>query len=393
MSNSRTALGEILSPAGEAVDVSTLTTVPYAGVHWYAEGVYHRDDVPAEKVRAKKLRRISRGQVVYNRMWATKAAFGVVDQSADGCLVTNDFPVFVTDGTRLMPEFLRLVFASPGFQSEAAARATGTTERRRLKERDFLLIKIPLPAPEEQRRIVDLISSIDQSILSGERHESMLSSARGYLLNRLLEPQKGWAETTLGDVAEITIGRTPPRKDPRYWTVDLERPFCTIAELEPLTIPKREGVTALAEEEGKAKRFPKGSLLMSFKLTIGRVGFAGVDLFPNEAIARLKPRSEDTDDRFLALALEAQNLEEYAGKAVKGNTLTREAIEAIPLTLPPLLEQRRIVDLISSIDLTLDRVRNHVTAMKALRSQTLGDLLSGQHEIPDSYDRFLEEAS
>ncbi len=113
-----------------------------------------------------------------------------------------------------------------------------------------------------------------------------------------------WAKKTLGEVAEITIGKTPPRKDPRYWTSDLERPFCTIADMDGRLIdPKREGVTALAESEGKAKRFPAGALLMSFKLTIGRIGFAAQDIFPNEAIAWLCTKSPNLDERFLALWL------------------------------------------------------------------------------------------
>ena len=82
----------------------------------------------------------------------------------------------------------------------------------------------------------------------------------------------GWEATTLGEVADLIVGRTPPRKDERYWTVDLERPFCTIADMGAIDVlPEREGVTEAAEIEGKAKRVPAGSLLMSFKLTIGRV--------------------------------------------------------------------------------------------------------------------------
>src|SRR5450759_3559825 len=110
----------------------------------------------------------------------------------------------------------------------------------------------------------------------------------------------GWVDAVLGDVADITIGRTPPRDDPRYWTTDLTRPFCTIADMDAgVIVPRREGVTAAAETDGRAKRMSAGSLLLSFKLTIGRVGIAGVDLFPNEAIARIEPRTASLNKRFL----------------------------------------------------------------------------------------------
>ena len=97
----------------------------------------------------------------------------------------------------------------------------------------------------------------------------------------------------LGDIVELNIGRTPPRGEDRYWTTNVERPFCTISDMTaPRIYPAREGVTELAEREGKARRVPAGALLMSFKLTIGRTAVAGRDLFPNEAIVWIRPRED-----------------------------------------------------------------------------------------------------
>lgn len=161
----------------------------------------------------------------------------------------------------------------------------------------------------------------------------------------------GWYETTLGEIAEIKIGRTPPRKEARYWTNRLDRPFCTIADMEGRAVnPRREGVTEAAEAEGKAKRFPAGALLMSFKLSIGRIGFAARDVFPNEAIAWLRPTIADLDARYLALWLEGQDLTPGAGRAVKGNTLNRESLRAIAVCHPAPPEQRRIIDAMDALD-------------------------------------------
>lgn len=163
--------------------------------------------------------------------------------------------------------------------------------------------------------------------------------------------REGRVQATLGDVAHITIGRTPPRDDPRYWTDHLERPFCTIADMDgPRVRPQTEGVSALAELEGKAKRVPAGALLMSFKLTIGRVGFADVDVFPNEAIAWIEPTTRDLDRRYLALWLQHGDLTQDAGRAVKGHTLNSASLRAITVEVPPLAEQCRIVDLVWSAD-------------------------------------------
>lgn len=172
-----------------------------------------------------------------------------------------------------------------------------------------------------------------------------------------------WRESTLGEVAQISIGKTPLRNDPRYWTSDLANPFCTIADMTTRYVePTREGVTGLALAEGKAKRFPAGSLMMSFKLSIGRVGFAARDIFPNEAIALFEPDEQILIKEFLALALEGQDLSKGSGRAVMGSTLNRKSLRAIPVPLPPLNEQRRIVDVVAAVDAQIEALASEAEA-------------------------------
>lgn len=184
----------------------------------------------------------------------------------------------------------------------------------------------------------------------------------------------GWRETTLGEVATRTIGRTPPRNDPSMWATSTERPFVTIADLGlNRTVTAREGVSELAEASGHAKRFPAGSLLLSFKLSIGRVGVADRDVFTNEAIARLAPVDGVLRD-FLAIALENVNWDELGGRAVKGKTMNKSSLDLVPIALPPLDEQRRIVDLIASVDEAVDAAE-----AEAARTRSLEASITAEH--------------
>jgi len=258
-------------------------------------------------------------------------------------------------------------------------------------------LEIPLPPLDEQRRIVDLIGSVDTTIDAAERTRDATRALRTALLEDLLSEERGreqgWRETTLGEVTDISIGRTPPRSEKQYWSTSLDRPFCTIADMQgKWVIPCNEGVSELAEKTGKARRVPRGSLLFSFKLTIGRVGIAAVDLFPNEAIAVLEPTGTVLRD-YLALALEQSGAEERGSRAVKGVTLNREALKGLPILLPPLDEQRRIVEVVSSVDERLEAEEAELVALRHLRASLLEDLLSGDHEIPEDYDRLLEKAT
>ncbi len=185
-----------------------------------------------------------------------------------------------------------------------------------------------------------------------------------------------WTKSTLGEVATISIGRTPPRADARYWTADQTHPFCTIADMKHRIVkPVGEGVTDLAISEGKAKMFPAGSLMMSFKLSIGRIGFAAQDLFPNEAIARLQTDSAVLSETYLALVLESQDLSEGAGRAVKGKTLNRESLRAIPVSYPSLPMQVRAEHVVNAVDRVVDALDAEFMAaslvLDALRDQLM----------------------
>lgn len=338
------------------------------------------------------------GSYVYSKSYSRGAPVGAVVRNKLDVpgVVSPIYIVFRVTSEALVDGFLDLAVKSTvyaqalGSMMKEGGRAHGGIN---ISLKDYFSTPVPLPPIQEQRRIVDLISSIDQAVERGGRLEQQLDAVRGQLLADVLSPREGWQETTVGEIASITIGRTPPRNDSRYWTTSLERPFCTIADLTSHTVPTREGVTDLAEKEGKARRAPQGSLLFSFKLTIGRVGFAGVDLFPNEAIAIINPLADEIDKRYLGLALEMQDWATAGARAVKGNTLNRQSLEAIPIPLPPLSEQRRIAELISSVDKAADQVEKFVSVATSLRSQLLADLLSGSHRIPDSYDHLLEDAS
>ena len=72
--------------------------------------------------------------------------------------------------------------------------------------------------------------------------------------------------------------------------------------------------------------------------------------------------------------------------------ITKGEIEARAIALPPLAEQKRIVEIVSSMDDVIQTTERAVLDAKNLRSGLLSDLLSGEHEIPASYDSFLGAA-
>ena len=182
--------------------------------------------------------------------------------------------------------------------------------------------------------------------------------------------KEGWEYKTFKDQFSINMGKTPPRGDSSSWdkSKNTTNKWVSIADISlnegKIIFDTKEYISDKAAE--KIKKVKAGSLLMSFKLTIGKMAFAGDDLFTNEAIIAI-PQNEDYDLHFLyyyLLQYDWRTLTE-GNEKVKGATLNKQSIGKIQLPIISMDEQRRIVSYLDSSFKLIDEIKN-----KALKSLT-----------------------
>lgn len=94
------------------------------------------------------------GQFIVSKIDARNGAFGVIPDDLEGAIVTNDFPVFDVDSSKIRPQFLVLISTTPQFVEFARKCSSGTTNRKRIDIDAFLQQIIPLPSLEEQEKIL-----------------------------------------------------------------------------------------------------------------------------------------------------------------------------------------------------------------------------------------------
>lgn len=152
----------------------------------------------------------------------------------------------------------------------------------------------------------------------------------------------------------MKIGKTPPRGDIDYWSNAIF-PWVSISDMtEYGTISNTKEKISLnaANRVFKSNFSSKGSLLMSFKLTVGRTSILGIDAFHNEAIITILPFVDRTnisrDYLFHTLPILAKI--GNSKDAIKGKTLNSKSLFNLLIPLPPLCEQKRIVEEIKSIN-------------------------------------------
>ncbi len=187
-----------------------------------------------------------------------------------------------------------------------------------------------------------------------------------------------WHQRILRDLCEIQIGGTPSRNVPRFWAEAGDGyPWVAIADLGPKWVYQTaEHITAAGVANSNVKLIPKGTVLMSFKLTLGRVGIAGTDLYTNEAIAAFFPSVADLYERWLYHALPGIAKGGTAEQAIKGQTLNKDKLQRLLLRLPPLPEQRRIAEMLDTVDAAIQQTEALIAKLTLMKAGLLHDLLT-----------------
>lgn len=120
---------------------------------------------------------------------------------------------------------------------------------------------------------------------------------------------------------------------------------------------------------------PKNTLLMSFKLTIGKLGILKKDMYTNEAIANFQWKNDKICTEFMYYYLSTLNIKKYGSQAAKGITLNNDTLNSIPVFLPSHNEQIKISKFLSLIDEKIDllekKYRNQIKFSKELRNKFL----------------------
>lgn len=171
-----------------------------------------------------------------------------------------------------------------------------------------------------------------------------------------------WGLCTLGDVAEIRGGGTPSTQERSYWGGD-------IVWLTPTEVVKAVGCRIRSSERtitdsglanSSAKLLPAGTVLLTTRASVGFAAIAAVPVTTNQGFQSLIP-GDTVLPEYLMYWIQS-NRDEFTSRA-GGSTfpeISKTKVAKIPILVPPLSVQRRIVDLMAHLD-------NHLANLKAER--------------------------
>lgn len=256
--------------------------------------------------------------------------------------------------------------------------------------KDFQIVA---PSLTTQRKIAAVLGALDDKIELNRKMNANLEAMAQALFKSWFvdfEPfggkmPEGWKTSRSGDFFDITIGKTPPRKEPE-WFAELHGEnsvWASIANMGDCGMflsDSSEYLTPAAVEKFNLVKVPKDTVLLSFKLTVGRVAIAGCELTTNEAIAHFKTEDKRLRE-YTYLYLKAFKYAELGSTSSIATAVNSKMIRDMPFVMP---DEETLAKFQSIVRPLFDKVgvsQDQSRTLAQLRDALLPKLMSGELDV------------
>lgn len=195
---------------------------------------------------------------------------------------------------------------------------------------------------------------------------------------------EGWEKAELGKIAKITSGGTPSRGKPEYWSGGI--PWVSTGEIKNKRIfSSSETISEEGLANSAAKLFPKNTILVALYgqgKTRGEVAMLKVQASTNQACGALLPSTAyDSEFLFQLLDSKYKTLRNLSNEGAQKN-LSGALLKSFHILLPPLAEQKKIAEILSTWDRAIEVAESQLENTKAQKKALMQQLLTGKRRLP-----------
>jgi type I restriction enzyme S subunit len=277
---------------------------------------------------------------------------------------------------------------------EFESRSAGSTFKE-ISKSNVKSIKLQLPPLSEQKRIVDLISSVDSYIEALQRQLESAKKSRNAVLHEILQAGgDDWVEGKVGDISVLRYGYTESANwdpiGPKFLRItDIQDgqvnwdlvPYCKISDADLGLQQLKDGDLVFARTGATTGK--------SFLVT------NPPDSVSASYLIRLRPDQSKVNPYYLSIFFQSENYWQQVMAGTSGSAqggVNASKLSHLKIQIPPLSRQKMISDLIEEMDIHASKIRDSLNRSQDLRNSMLSDLLSGEHQIPASYDKVIGAA-
>ena len=314
--------------------------------------------------------------------------------SAHRGVVSSTMAVVTTQTSKILREFLTLFISSKAEYIKETCRGTTVPH---VSPDAIANMDLKIPPLSEQKRIVDLISSVDSYIEALEQQIGSVRSASDAHLEKIVSAfSDDWREVTLGEVLEISRGGSPrpiqeyltDSEDGINWVKIADATRSEKYIYSTLQKIKREGIS-------RSREVFAGDFILSNSMSFGRPYIMRTDGCIHDGWLLLSKVSSNFDEDFLYNLLNSDYVQRQfeslaAGSGVRN--LNIEVVKKVKVKIPTIHVQTELASVINEFDNFIIKLTKQLHSGLNLRNALLSDLLSGEHQIPESYDKVMGAA-
>lgn len=302
------------------------------------------------------------------------------------------------DKEKVYPDFLAYYILAPEQQYELLGTANGAT----VAHVNIPVIKalpVELPAMEQQKKAAGILKAYDDLIENNQRQIKLLEEAAQRLYKEwfvdLHFPGNenteivdgvpvGWETGRADSFYDITIGKTPPRAEKQWFVNGTEgvawASISDMGDAGTFIFQTSEGLTIDAVEKHNMKVVPVGTILLSFKLTLGRVSIVTKPMCTNEAIAHF--RIERPEDREYTYSyLKNFEYDTLGNTSSISKAVNSKIIKAMPFIMPDELTKQEYSKRVAPILDDIFIKQKQIISLTEARDRLLPKLMSGEIEL------------
>lgn len=302
--------------------------------------------------------------------------------------------------------FMNFVFNSNYGLRQLRSYATGTTSVGAIYTKDLFKLKILLPSIQEQKKISNILNTIDeklevihQQILKTEELKKGLTQrlfTKGIGHTEFKDTQlgkvpKSWEAKRIGEIAKTFAGGTPKRNKPEYFSGGTI-PWVKSGEVSSRFIDStEEAVTETALKESSARQIPEDSLLIAmYGATAGQVGILKIPACSNQAVLAVVPSQNKFSIPFLYYYLSEATPDLL--RMVQGSgqpNLSKRIVDSLLVPLPSKTEQMEIAQILDCISDKCGILSQKKKEYQQLKKVLMQQLLTGAIRVKTPIEGFL----
>lgn len=243
-------------------------------------------------------------------------------------------------------------------------------------------LEIEVPSIDNQKKIIKILNDIDQKIELNNEINNNLSEQIKYIYNDIFTDYEDYKR--LDEISNVTIGKTPPRSEQECFTTNKnDVKWVSISDLGKsgmFIFDTSEKLTQEAVNKYNVKVIPKDTVILSFKLTVGRTGFTTEDMTTNEAIAHFDLNNKELNN-YLYCTLTYFNYSDLGSTSSIATAINSKIVKSIKIGIPSDEKLNKFNNLTSAMFRTIKNNESENIKLSALRDTLLPKLMNGEIDL------------